>query len=189
MRENLSNDTYRWGVQRTAEFFGVSRNRITAAYDELELAGAVTRIDISRHTAKKQPPRIVKLTLCSQISTGQVPVNIEQKSIQAPTEAPVLTDKHTMLSIDNSIKHTQTITDIASTSTVLVLTDKHSPPADELPQLTAKLSQAKATLASCRSFAEENPGDEVAKVSVAHAVDQVNDLSFKIFMLKKGGKR
>jgi hypothetical protein len=77
MRANVSSDrTYRWGVEATAEFFGLSgRNRIRDAYDELEEKGEVRNVPQKPLPTGKQSPRTVKLKPWSPITTDSTSIN------------------------------------------------------------------------------------------------------------------
>lgn len=101
MRDNLSSDgTYRWGVKATAEYFGISRNRIAAAYSELEDKKEVTDIYMPPLPSGRQPIRVVKTRSCSQISTGETRVNTGDTGDSSPRNEAVLTEKHGSVAVE-----------------------------------------------------------------------------------------
>jgi hypothetical protein len=81
--QNLSTDrVFNHGVRATADYFGISRGRISAAYDELEEKKIVRDVP---QKATGKPPRVIRLCspitipTCSQISIGETLVNLVLK--------------------------------------------------------------------------------------------------------------
>jgi DNA-binding transcriptional MocR family regulator len=93
--QNLSTDrVFNHGVRATADYFGISRGRISAAYDELEEKKIVRDVP---QKATGKPPRVIRLCspitipTCSQISIGETPIKTGESGPETPT---MLTDKH-----------------------------------------------------------------------------------------------
>ena len=160
MRENQTGDgIYNWGVLATAEFFGLSgRNRIAAAYKELEKAKRLVRIDVPRDPSQKQPPTVVKLIPCSQIHTAQVLVNTGRDESRNETTAQktVFTREHLPISpIRNNSTRTPTTAPIDQTTTVSpiapnigMFTGEHG---SELQRLQDQLDDAEQKLEHLRA--------------------------------------
>lgn len=149
MREHQSTDnTYVWGVKATAEFFGISnRKRIMDAYDELENANIVTRIDVPKDATQRQPPRVVRLKPCSQIYTVQTTINTRRNASDGANTSSkaVSAGEHTStVPIDKA--HRQSTTDSPITHSVLVSADKHGSRRRERAIVEAELKKARASL-------------------------------------------
>jgi hypothetical protein len=146
MRANVSSDrTYRWGVEATADFFGLGgRNRIRNAYDELEEKGEVRNVLQRPLPSGKQPPRVVRLKPWSQITTEQSRVNTGDSC--TTTKAVVTGDHHY---IDSSTTVLQSV-GIENSSLIgienVVVTDNHGSSPVERRRLEKQLKAAQATL-------------------------------------------
>ena len=159
MRENIAGDgTYRWGVQATADFFGLSgRSRIIAAYNELEKAKLLIRIDVPRDSSQKQPPTVVKLNLRSQITTAQLPVNTgrNESRDEKVAQKAVFTGEHLPSPTKNNLQEKPTTASSEQTTTVSPIAPNIGMFTGEHGSLDAEIHQAESALAEFQKAARE----------------------------------